>query len=79
MARFAITYEEFLARATRKYGEAEARKICPKYARNLARTYREQAADEPPEDAAALRRLADNIDPDLRGKPRASDGEEEQP
>lgn len=66
MARMAITYEEFVARAIQRYGEAEAQRICPGYGRLFAREARGLASEASVEDAASLRRVADMMDPDLR-------------
>ncbi len=63
---FETTYEEFYARVARQDGEDEARRICPPYSRLLARELREQAVAASPDSAASLRRLADQMDPDLR-------------
>lgn len=60
------TYDAFMARATKAYGESEARRICPVYGRVFARDCRERAATANAEDADTLHRLADQMDPDLR-------------
>lgn len=60
------TYEEFFERATVIHGEGWARLVCPDYARNFARECREKAAASCSSDAVELRRLADQMDPDLR-------------
>jgi hypothetical protein len=66
MAQFAITYEEFVARATERYGQQWAAEHCPEYGRGFARDCRQRAATVSPADAEALRRVADRMDPDLR-------------
>ncbi|MEU9557989.1 hypothetical protein [Streptomyces fumanus] len=63
---FETTYEEFYARVARQDGEEEALRVCPPYSRLLARDLREQAVTASPDSAASLRRLADQMDPDLR-------------
>ncbi|HEX5543464.1 MAG TPA: hypothetical protein VFX60_18250 [Micromonospora sp.] len=66
---FETTFEEFVERLTRQYGRDEALRTAVPFCRDFARTLREQAETEGAEDPAALRRLADQMDPDLRSAP----------
>jgi hypothetical protein len=62
----AITFEEFIERATALHGERWAAEHGPTYGRLFASEAREMAAAASDEDAAALQRVADLMDPDLR-------------
>ncbi|MEU0160237.1 hypothetical protein ABZ154_15685 [Streptomyces sp. NPDC006261] len=63
--RVPTTFEEFLTRAVAQHGNS-FRPSAFEYARNFAATCRAQSEEEGPEDAAVLRRLAEQMDPDLR-------------
>ncbi|MGV9278068.1 hypothetical protein [Streptomyces griseosporeus] len=62
----AITYEQFVARATQDYGEDWAQRHAADYGRNFALTARSMAETADPDNAAALRRVANMMDPDRR-------------
>lgn len=68
------TYGAFVERATVAYGEAEAGRICPAYGRLFARDCRQRAAAASGEDVEVLRRLADQMDPDMHSGGVPSDG-----
>lgn len=63
---FEVTYEAFRARATEQWGEDEAQRICPDYARHFALGCLIEAHTAEPARAAALRRLAEQMNPDRR-------------
>ncbi|MEU0991256.1 hypothetical protein [Streptomyces sp. NPDC005953] len=63
--RVPTTFEEFLARAVASEGNG-FRPAAIEYARNFAATCRTRSKEEGPDDAAALCRLAEQMDPDLR-------------
>lgn len=63
---FETTFEAFAERLIRQDGAAEAYRFAIPFCRDLARDCREQAGTAAPERAAMLRRLADQMDPDLR-------------
>lgn len=63
---FERTFEGFTERVIRQDGPAEAYRIVVPYCREFARDCRERAGVAAPEDAAVLRRLAKQMDPDLR-------------
>lgn len=63
--RVPTTFEEFLARAVAQHGSS-FRPAAIEYARNFAATCRTRSKEEGPDDAAVLRRLAGQMDPDLR-------------
>ncbi|WP_432077847.1 hypothetical protein [Streptomyces sp. YPW6] len=63
---FETTFEAFAERLIRQDGPGEAYRIVVPYCRQFARDCRERAGTASPEDAAVLRRLADQMDPDLR-------------
>ncbi|MGQ4733314.1 hypothetical protein ACUN3E_37365 [Streptomyces sp. Ju416(a)] len=63
---FERTFEGFTERVIRQDGATEAYRIVVPYCREFARDCRERAGTAAPEDAAVLRRLAEQMDPDLR-------------
>ncbi|RPK56249.1 hypothetical protein EES43_24715 [Streptomyces sp. ADI96-02] len=63
--RVPTTFEEFLARAVAQQGNG-FRPAAMEYARHFAATCRTRSKEESPDDSALLRRLADQMDPDLR-------------
>lgn len=66
---FETTYEAFRARLIRQYGEEQGRQMAVEHGRTIAAQYRmyAQAGDLPDApDPETLRRLADQMDPDLR-------------
>lgn len=63
--RVPTTFEEFLARAVAQQGNS-FRPAAFEYARYFAATCRTRSKEEGPDDAAVLRRLAEQMDPDLR-------------
>lgn len=66
---FETTYESFLTRLRAQHPEEEAIDIATSYGHIFARDARRMAEQEAPADAATLRRLADQMDPDLRSTP----------
>lgn len=63
----AQSYEEFYASYAHHHGEERARAGCPPFMRRIAAELRQMADAEPdPDGAAALRRRADRMDPDVR-------------
>ncbi|SCD43937.1 hypothetical protein GA0115253_1004716 [Streptomyces sp. Termitarium-T10T-6] len=63
--RVPTTFEEFLARAVAQHGNS-FHPAAIEYARNFAATCRTRSKAESSENAAVLRRLAEQMDPDLR-------------
>lgn len=63
---FETTFEAFAERLIRQDGPGEAYRFAIPFCRDLARDCREQAGTAAPDDATVLRRLAEQMDPDLR-------------
>ncbi|MEU3432389.1 hypothetical protein [Streptomyces sp. NPDC006863] len=63
--RVPTTFEEFLSRAVAQQGNS-FRPAAMEYARYFAATCRTRSKEESPDDAAVLRQLAEQMDPDLR-------------
>ncbi|MEW1630857.1 hypothetical protein AB0387_26285 [Streptomyces sp. NPDC089173] len=63
---FETTFEDFAERLIRQDGPGEAYRIAVPFCRQFARDSRERADTATSEDATMLRRLADQMDPDLR-------------
>ncbi len=63
---FETTFEAFAERLIRQDGPGEAYRFAIPLCRDLARDCREQAGTAAPDDATVLRRLAEQMDPDLR-------------